>query len=59
MVLDMRVIGRMIYSMDTVKKYGQITQNTKVNIVRVVNTEEELINGQMEVNTKAIGSKTE
>lgn len=59
MELGTRGIGKTIYNMVLEKKYGQITLNMKANIMKERNMEEDYMFGQMEVNTKVIGMKTE
>lgn len=58
MVLDMKVYGRKICNMETVKNPGLTVQYTKENIKKVKNTDEVFIVGQMVVNMTAIGLKT-
>ena len=58
MVLDMKVYGRKICNMVTVKNPGLMAQYTKENIKKVKNTDEVFIVGQMVVNMTAIGLKT-
>lgn len=58
MVLDMKVYGRKICNMVTVKNPGLTVQYTKENIKKAKNTDEVFIVGQMVVNMTAIGLKT-
>lgn len=51
----MKVIGRMIYSMDMVKKFGQMVHNMKEIILKVKSMAKEDMFGPMEVLMKEIG----
>lgn len=57
MVLDMKDIGKMIYSMVMVKRSGQITHVMRVNTLRVRNMVKERMYGQMGHSMLVIGSK--
>jgi hypothetical protein len=59
MVLDMKVIGKMICSMDMEKKFGQIIANMKENIMMERNMEEDCMCGPMEACMMVTGMKIE
>jgi hypothetical protein len=59
MVLDMKAIGKMIFSMALEKKSGLITQGMRANILKGRNMEEEPMCGLMGANMKEIGMKIE
>jgi lipopolysaccharide/colanic/teichoic acid biosynthesis glycosyltransferase len=56
---DMRESGKMIYSMDRVKRYGLIIQCMKVITMKVKNMEKVYIFGKTDQATTEIGTKTE